>query len=140
MARFPVFLPRHQPIRADHGIRVEPIFSRYLFARPRDTGEWVDALYTRGVTSILRNPMGSPKPVPDTIIVSLQAQADPDGIIRPPAPRILAIGDSARVASGALTDFAGICTRSARDRVWLLLTIMGRQTEVGFASGQVEAA
>lgn len=138
-AGFPVWFPRHQPIRTDREIRVEPIFPRYLFAQPRDAGEWVPALYMRGVTSIIRNPMGQPTAVPASVIASLQAQADPDGIIRPPAPRTLTAGDRARVTAGALTEFAGLCTKAARDRVWLLLTIMGRTTEVSFPREQVEA-
>lgn len=139
-ARFPVWLPRYQPIRTGRIARVEPLFPRYLFAQPRDTGEWVPALYTRGVASILRTPMGQPKAVPAAVIFNLRARADPDGVIRPPAPRTLSAGDRARVAGGALIDYAGICTRSARDRVWLLLNIMGRPTEVGFPRQQVEAA
>lgn len=135
---FPVFLPRHLVRLANRQTKVEPLFPRYLFGQPNDEGQWVPMLYRRGVFAVLRNPVGVPKSVPPEIVASLRAQSV-DGVIMPAEQPQLRKSHHGRVTDGPFADFSGICTRTSADRVWLLLSMLGRPTEVPFSRMDVEA-
>ena len=134
---FPTYLPLHVPERSRSGL-IELLFPRYLFAQPNDDGQWVKMLFQRGVANVLRNPMGRPKVVPTDIVDQFLSQCAPNGIIYPPEPEMLHVKQPGRVTMGPFAEFTGICSRAAKDRVWLLLSVMGRQTEIGFARNAVE--
>jgi transcriptional antiterminator RfaH len=135
-AGFPVFFPLYGARRAEY----VPMFRRYGFAQPNEDGQWVMMLHTRGVANLIRNPLGTPKIVPQRAINDLFAQCSPNGVIYEPDPRLPRKGEAVRVLEGPLTGFSGICARTSTERVWLLLTLLGRQTEVGFTHKAVEAA
>lgn len=135
---FPAFLPRHLVRLANRQTRIEPLFPRYLFGQPNDEGEWVSMLYRRGVFAVLRNPFGAPHVVPPAVIDSLQAQSV-DGVIMPPEAPELRRSQVGRVTDGPFADFSGLCTRTSADRVWLLLSMLGRPTELSFSRMDVEA-
>ena len=79
-----------------------------------------------------------PENIPDAVVGHLRRQCAKDGVIYPAEPRQMHRGDRGSVLGGPLASFAGICTRTSRDRVWLLLAVMGGQTEVGFRRDAVE--
>lgn len=133
---FPTYLPLHSTKKA-----IEPLFPRYMFAMPDENGQWVRMLYLRGVAGILRKPGGMPLVVPARDVNDLLAQCAPNRVIYPPEPKVIKAGDAAvRALQGPLAGFTGICTKTTRDRVWLLLELLGRPTEVGFERTAVEAA
>lgn len=136
-AGFPSFLPLHAHKWSNRQIRIDPLFPRYLFAQPNDDGQWSPMLHQRGVAGLLRL-QGLPRHVPAEVIATLQAQCSDDGVIWPPDPIMLRVAQPARVTQGPFAEFIGVCARTARDRVWLLLDLMGRQTEIGFAREAVE--
>ncbi len=119
-------------------MRIEPLFPRYGFIQPNADDQWVAALYARGVAEIIRSPFGKPVALPTGEIEKLFAQCAPNGVIYPPEPREVSRKDTVRVEDGPFQGFTGVCQRTTRDRVWILLSLFGRQSEVPFTRGQVE--
>jgi transcription antitermination factor NusG len=134
---FPVYLPLHVDAN-DRQKRIVPIFPRYLFAQPFQ-GSWSAILGTRGVSAVLRKPGGAAQTVPRRAVQRLLAQCAPNLVIYPQEPDEIHPGDRLRAKEGPFAELAGICTRTARDRVWILLGIMGREVEVELPLVAVEA-
>lgn len=120
-AGFPTFLPLHSPNR--------PLFGRYFFATPNIDGQWVAMLYQRGVSAVLRDGIGQPRPVPSSVMAYLVARCDADGVL---IPHHIQPGDEVRVPFGAWIDHFGICSRTEQNRVWLLMDMLGGRVEVPF--------
>lgn len=139
-AGFPTFFPTRFVKRAksDLRMRLEMLFPRYGFIQPNSDGQWVPALYEPGVAEIIRSPNGRPLSLPPGEIEKLFAQCARDGVIYPPEPREVARSDHVRVEDGPFHGFSGICQRTSRDRVWIMLSLFGRQSEVPFTRAQVE--
>ena len=135
-AGFPTFFPLYGARRAEY----VPMFPRYGFAQPNVDEQWVGMLYTPGVSGLIRSPLGVPKTVPPRYMAELFAQCAPNGVIYAPGPRLPAKGEAVRVLDGPLAGFTGLCARTSEERVWLLLTLLGRQQEVAFKHNAVEAA
>lgn len=135
-AGFPTFFPLYGARRAAY----VPMFRRYGFAQPNRDDQWVGMLYARGVAAVLRTPYGVPQVVPQRNMDELFAQCSPNGVIFEPEPRRAQKGDPVRVLEGPLAGFTGICARTSAERVWLLLTLLGRSQEVSFTHHAVEAA
>lgn len=136
---FPAYLPLHLVTRPNRETRIEPIFSRYIFAQPFN-GSWSAILGTRGVSSVLRTPSGSAQEVPRRAVERLLACCAANGVIYPPEPVEIAPGDALRATTGPFAEWTGVCTRTAKDRIWLLMEIMGRPQEIAFARTSLEPA
>lgn len=134
---FAAYLPLWVPPGRD--TRIEPLFPGYLFAQPDTDGCWRTMRSTRGVAAVLLSSDGWPQTVPPQVITALLAQCAPNLVIYPPEPDQLQVNHIARVTHGPMAAFTGICTRATPDRVWLLLEVMRRPIEVGFAREAVEA-
>lgn len=137
---FPTFFPMHLATLANRQQRIEFLFPRYGFFQPDPNDQWVRALYVKGVASILRTGSGLPRVVPDAAIDRLMAQCAANGCIYPPAIPEFKVNDAARVISGPFAEWTGICTKSAKDRIWLLMEVMGRPQEIAFARTVLEPA
>lgn len=137
---FPTFFPGHCVTLANRQKRIEPLFRRYGFMQPDQDGQWVGALYAPGVSTIVRDPFGIPCRVPHQAMDRLFAQCSPTGVIYPDDPPEFAENDALRITKGPFAEMVGICKRSAKDRIWLLMEIMGRSTEVGFSRDGLEPA
>ncbi len=120
------------------------IFPGYTFARfDVNQVEWGrEAISRQGCGEVGRFLMSPttrmPAPLPDVAVDALRGQCAGDGVIYPPEPRKMRPGDRATVLGGPLAQFSGVCSRANKDRVWLLLSVLGRQTEVGFKRDAVE--
>ena len=142
-AGFETYFPQFLMTWRDRQKKIRPLFPRYTFVRfdenvdayslvIRDScGQEVGRLMTEPTTK-------RPYTIPTSVVDTLLAQAAPDGVIYPPQPRIMQRGDTGKVNGGPLDGFAGICSRTSRDRVWLLLEILGRRSEVQFDRSSVE--
>lgn len=130
---FEVFLPRVRKTRR-HARRVEsvlaPLFPRYLFVRV-DVGacRWRAINGTVGVAHIVSFG-GEPTAMPVGAVENILSRADPSGAIKPP-PRTFRAGERLRIVDGAFAEHVGTFESMAeRDRVTLLLDILGRQVRV----------
>lgn len=119
---------------------VEPMFPRYLFIRLSDqTDNWGPIRSTLGVSALVR--FGDlPAQVPDRLIGALKSREDASGIQQLAVPDFKP-GDRVRIAEGPMAGYEGIFqARSSRERVVVLLDVVGQATRVLMPVGQIEAA
>jgi transcriptional antiterminator RfaH len=138
---FETYLPRiRQPRRRMNRrvLIVQPMFPRYLFIHlDAHHDNWAPIRSTLGVSSLVRfGPY--PTPVPDDLVAALRAREDDEGIQNLPAPEFKS-GEPLRIGDGAMAGYEGIfLARSGKDRVLVLLDIMGRQARVEVGQDAVE--
>lgn len=144
---------------------IEPLFPRYLFVLLDLASEqWRRITGCDGVERLMLSAGERPMPLPTSAIQELQKLGRPgDGVIdqRTPAEKnrseSLARREAAkqaldvtyfphiepeqrvRVTSGPLTGLEGICRLSAPQRLTVLFTMFGRETEAVLTSGEIEA-
>ena len=138
---FAAWLPMHQVIHRPHrGVPFtthRPIFPRYLFVQDY---RWTVVRNAGGeeLGAVLRSPAGVPLSVPESVLEVLWSQCAANGVIYPPEPRQVRRSDTVRVLDGPFAGFAAVCSRTSRERVWLLLSIFGRSSEIDLKRGAVE--
>lgn len=140
---FEAWLPEYRKLRrharrTDHVLR--PLFPRYLFVHlDLDAERWRSVLGTAGVQHLVGG--DPPTPLPDAVIAHLKARVDEEGLV-PVSPALsLKSGDAVRIAEGPLADLEGIFLDiDDKDRVAILLSLMGRSLRVHVAAGGVEKA
>ncbi len=128
--------PKHRKVERERLNR--PLFPRYLFvtAYPwlvvRDAGG-------QELGQVLTSPTTrKPLVLPAGLVDGLMAQCGPGGVFHPPEPREVRRKDMVRVEEGPFSQFSGIVQRTTRERVWILLNLFGRASEVPFTRDQVE--
>ncbi|MFP5350896.1 MAG: transcription/translation regulatory transformer protein RfaH [Gammaproteobacteria bacterium] len=141
--KYEVYLPLARQVRRRGGRRlsmVAPLFPRYLFVHlDREIDNWAPIRSTTGVMSLVRFGQ-TPAPVPDDLVDYLRAREDPDGL------HVVSIdeykrGARVRVTVGGLTGYEGIFVApTSRQRVVVLLEILGKQTRAIIEAGSIEPA
>jgi transcriptional antiterminator RfaH len=141
---FPTFLPRYLK-RRRHARRVEmvaaPFFPRYLFVSvDMETQRWRSIQSTIGVSRLVCNG-DSPAVVDDRIIESLKQRENELGFIQLDQRPRFQPGEKVRVLDGAFTDSLGFYEgMTDRERVTILLDLLGRKVRVILAADLVVAA
>jgi transcriptional antiterminator RfaH len=104
------------------------------------TQRWLSINSTIGVAKLVRNG-DRPAPVPQAIIDALKGREDADGFVQlDRRPRFLP-GDKIRVVGGAFSDCFGLYEgMSSRERVAILLDLLGRKVRVMLDGAIIEAA
>jgi transcriptional antiterminator RfaH len=135
---FDVYLPLYQK-RRRHARRTDyvaaPLFPRYLFvAADLDAGVSRSIAYAPGVSNLVAFG-GDPALVPDSIIAEIRAKEGEDGMVDIDHGHGVSSryqpGDRVRIAEGPMADSVGIFhARSADQRVFILLDLLGRQVQV----------
>jgi transcriptional antiterminator RfaH len=138
---YSVYLPRARQMRKRQGRRtavVEPLFPRYLFIHlDTHTDNWGPIRSTLGVASLVRFGR-EPARVPDSLIGFLKASEGQEGLHEWAEPEFKE-GDRVRVAEGAFQGYEGILlVRTSRERVVVLLDIVGRQVRTQATVSQLE--
>lgn len=140
---FLVYLPRYLAKRR-HARRTErvprPLFPRYLFVHINpDCDRWRSVNGTFGVRYLIAND-NVPLPVPDGIVESFKAREDNSGLITPELPSFQP-GQRIEILEGPMAMHAGVFHRmSDKERVVLLLSLLGREVSVSMPSTAVAAA
>lgn len=135
------YLPRARHWRRRQGRRiqvVEPLFPRYLFIRlDTHTDNWGPIRSTLGVASLVRfGP--EPAQIPDDLVSYLRERESEQGLHDWAEPEFAA-GDRVRVAEGAFQGYGGLLlARTGRERVLVLLDILGRQVRAQLGTAQIE--
>lgn len=114
----------------------EPLFPRYLFVSPRDSGHSLAPVRsTLGVTGLVR--FGAqPATVPEALISELRAaeaaaRAVADSPGDAPHRALFRAGMRVRLAAGPLAGLAGVFERTTgADRVIVLLELLGRSQRI----------
>ena len=141
---FEAYLPRFKKIR-HHARKVDevlmPLFPRYLFVGlDVERDQWRSINGTRGVAYLLTNE-GQPLWIPNTVVESLKAQEDANGLVPIGILGCFAPGDCVRVKEGAFEGQSAVFERwTDQARVALLLNILGRDTRVTLPGYAIEAA
>ncbi len=136
-----VYLPRVRQARMRQGRRamvVEPLFPRYLFINlDAHTDNWGPIRSTLGVALLVRFGQ-QPARVPDQLITFLKTREDAEGLHNWAKP-VFEVGHRVRVAEGAFQGYEGILLAgTSRDRVVVLLDILGRQVRTKITVTQLE--
>jgi transcriptional antiterminator RfaH len=136
---FAVYYPRLREQRIRHGRRIEvrpPLFPSYCFVAVEL--QWHAARWSPGIASLIMNGGGGPARVADSVIDEIRGR-ERNGAVELPQ-RGLAPGDRVRVLVGPMRGFAGLYAGMApRERVIVLLTLLGGQQRVTLARDHVEA-
>lgn len=141
---FDVYLPRYLK-RRRHARKVEivpaPLFPRYLFvAVDMATQRWRSIHSTVGVARFVTTG-DEPTAVPDGIVEGLKSRENADGFVRLDCRPRFRMGDQIRVLEGAFADCLGLFEGfSERERVTILLDLLGRKVRVVLDSERVAAA
>lgn len=134
-----VFLPRVRFQRKTvRGLAwfTEALFPGYLFARFDFQQHFRQVNHASGVRGIVH--FGDRWPfIPDDVITGLQSALGTEAIHTITAP--LAVDEEVEVAAGAFCGLQAVVSRvmPSRDRVQVLLELLGRQTSVELSSAEV---
>lgn len=141
---FEIYLPRYLK-RRSHARKIEkipaPLFPRYLFVRiDMATQRWRSIQSTFGVSRLVCNGP-DPAPVAQRILGVLKAREDESGYVRlDPRPKF-ALGEKVRVLAGVFAENLGLFDGLAdRDRIAILLDLLGRKVRVSLEADMVAAA
>lgn len=141
---FEIYVPRYLKCRS-HARKVEkvaaPLFPRYLFVRiDMATQRWRSIQSTFGVSHLVAN---GPYPIPvqHDVLRLLRGREDEDGFIKLDRRPKFSLGEKVRVLAGVFADNFGLFDGSGdRDRVAILLEILGRKVRVSLDADIVSAA
>lgn len=141
---FVTYLPRYLKKRR-HARRVDtvaaPLFPRYLFVEIDTSAQrWRSIYSTVGVSQLISNG-DAPTPVADEVVAILRQREEANGLIKLDLRPTYAVGDKLRVLDGVFYDCLGLYDGMAdRDRVAILLDLMGRKVRVVVDADGVVAA
>ena len=141
---FHVLLPKHLK-RRSHARKIDwvprPLFPGYIFIEiDPDHSPWRAIRSTVGIFDVVR--FGNkPAPIPDIVIDEIQARQDERGLVKTHAGSSFKPGDAVRILRGALGEFEALFESfDDRDRVTVLLSILGRQVRARVEKDAVFAA
>lgn len=131
---FAAYFPMQTVERVRRGAFVtesEAVFPGYVLIRfDVEADRWVAINSTRGITSLIGSgETGAPYPIPEGHIEELQ-ERERQGELRVRAARDIRAGDAVRVNSGSLAGKIGSCRWTKRERVMMLLSLLGREVLV----------
>jgi len=140
---YEIYLPLIRQPRKRRGRRVTviaPMFPRYLFIRlDSHTDNWGPIRSTLGVVSIVRFGQ-TPAAVPDELIAFLRRREDEQGVQVLPVDEYRK-GSRVRITEGTMMGYEAIfLAKSGRDRVVVLLEIMGKRTRATVNLAAIEPA
>ena len=136
---FRTFLPMEEVTRQRNGKFVtanKPLFPGYIFvALNVAEGLWHRVNSTYGITRLVS--FGKdPAPVPLDLVSQIMLRCDADGKVLP--PKLLKPGDQVALNTGPFANFVAEVEKIAPDRrVWVLMEIMGGQTQVAVTADQL---
>ena len=141
---FEVYLPRYLKLRS-HARKIEkvpvPLFPRYMFVRiDVATQRWRSVQSTFGVSRLVLN--GSdPAPLAQQVISCLREREDASGYVQLDQRPKFALGAKVRVLAGVFAENLGLFDGMAdRDRIAILLDLLGRKVRVSIEADLVAAA
>jgi transcriptional antiterminator RfaH len=137
---YEVYIPQIREQRLRRSRRVEvvsPLFPAYGFIVIER--QWHNARWTIGVSAIIMDGM-APARVSNEVIDAIRRR-EVRGAVELPKPPGLQRGDKVRIVRGALHGHLGLYVgMKPRERVEVLLAILGGQTHVMLPKGDVEVA
>jgi transcriptional antiterminator RfaH len=140
LAGFETYLPRLREWRRSHGRKIEvrpALFPGYCFFVVE--AQWHSARWSIGVLGLIMDGL-RPARVPDGVISEIRAR-ERNGLVELPRRDGLKAGDPVRVVTGALQGQLGLYQEQRpRERVLVLLSLLGAAVRVELARQDIEAA
>jgi transcriptional antiterminator RfaH len=135
------YLPLVSQARRRNGRRVNvvaPMFPRYLFIHLDNRSDnWAPIRSSRGVVSLVRFGQEAAK-VPNGFIAALRAREDERGVQLLPAEEYRP-GSRVRITDGSFSGYQAVfLAKTGRDRVVLLLDILGQHTRATVSADAIE--
>lgn len=122
------------------GTLISPLFPAYGFVRlDLELQRWRAVHSTLGVRRLFSSAPEAPVPVPPGLVEEIRAGEAARLVAADLRPAFLRAGASVRVVGGPFVGASGLCLIGGRERVRILLDIMGRRAAVEMPRGQVEA-
>ena len=141
---FEIYLPRYLK-RRSHARKIEkvpsPLFPRYLFVQiDMATQRWRSIQSTFGVSHLVLQGADPARVTPD-VVNALKAREDEGGYVRLDQRPKFALGEKVRVLAGVFAENFGLFDGMAdRDRIAILLDMLGRKVRVSLDADMVTAA
>jgi transcriptional antiterminator RfaH len=132
--QFDVYVPRYAK-RRSHARRIEwvnaALFPRYLFVRmDPEASPWLSIRSTVGVHSLVCC-AGRPVPLPQPVIDEIRAREDRSGLVSLGETAPFTCNQRVEIVEGPLAEQLGLFQGlDDKDRVVLLLDLLGRQVQV----------
>lgn len=135
-AGFATYLPKYRTAKN----RIVALFPRYLFVNVCSTN-WAVLHDTIGIMNLIFDD-GYPAIVGNDIIDEIRERCDGNDVfIPPPKPPTFRRGQNVRVDCGPMIGLSGIVRRMrGRDRVEILISMLGRRAKVHVYEGDLRAA
>jgi len=116
---------------------LKPLFPGYIFGKFDVEQNYRLVRWARGVKKILGFE-GYPTPISDEVVRVIKERTDPLGIFR--VKHHFESNDVVRIKTGPMKDLLGIFDRwlSDRERVWILLRLIGYQPAVEIHCSMIE--
>ncbi len=138
---YETYLPLSRETKRRRGRATEviaPLFPRYLFIHlDSQTDDWGPIRSTLGVVSLVRFAY-QPAQVPDDLVAALRARENAEGLVAIPRD-VFKRGGRVRITDGSFMGYEGIfLAPTGRDRVVILLDIMGKLTRATVGSLSIE--
>jgi transcriptional antiterminator RfaH len=139
-AYLPCYLKRRRHARKIETVAA-PLFPRYLFVTvDMETQRWRSIHSTFGVSRLVCNG-DDPAPVPPAVVAALKAREDAGGFVQLERRPRFAPGECVRIVDGVFADTLGLFEGMAdRERVAILLDLLGRKVRVLLDEGAIAAA
>ena len=138
-AGFETYAPRLRERRTVHGrkvVKTPLLFPAYAFVFI--TLQWHAARWSPGVIRLVMDG-AAPARVPDAVIEEIRKR-EVAGLVELPKPPLARLGDRVRVTAGPFAGHVGLYAgMKPRERVEVLLRILGGVQRVTLAAGAVEA-
>jgi len=139
---YQTYLPLFKKTRIKNGRSrtiIEPLFPRYVFIELNtETDNWSPIRSTIGVSKIV-NFGFTPAKVPDSLIRVLKENQNSDGFYEFVEKKLVK-GQVVEIMSGPMMGYSGIFNSySTKDRVTILLTLLGKETSVQLSSIHVQS-
>jgi transcriptional antiterminator RfaH len=139
LAGYTVYYPRLRDRRIRHGRKVElrpPLFPGYAFVAI--ALQWHTARWSAGVINLIMDGVG-PARVPDNVVAEIRGR-EVNGLIELAPPPSLRRGARVRILRGPFSGHLAIfADMKPRERVEILLQLLGAEQRVELAKGDIEA-
>ena len=139
-AWLPEYLKRRRHARRTDWVK-RPLFPCYLFVHlDLEAERWRSVLGTVGVVGLVGGDR-SPSPLADDVVEAIRQRVDDDGLVVVDTAASFRAGDTVKIAEGPFADLEGIFLDLAdRDRVQILLKLLGREVKVAVRADRLERA
>lgn len=122
------------PWALEPGKKARPLFPRYVLVRVERNQDWWPLMRCQGVSNLISDTNGFPKPVYEEEIAKLRSELGPGDTVKlatKARPANFAKGESVQIIDGQFRGLGGEVVKVfSRDRVRILLDMVGRKTAI----------